>query len=189
MNSVSYDTFLKAVNDGIIKVADRWSLYGTAAKLALELNPQSCLELGPGKIAILEGSDIMDKAEETSFGKPVNETGELFLHDAETAPWPFKDKEYDLFISLQVFEHLNGNQPVAFAEAKRIAKNIIVSLPYRWDLPENISSYPSHHMIDENTVVEWTKGILPPPDRCVLLPKAGDLVSLGEKMFFIWENI
>jgi hypothetical protein len=48
--------------------------------------------------------------EEDSFGRPNEIRGKVFTFDATTKPWPINDKQYDLFIALQVWEHLDNKQ-------------------------------------------------------------------------------
>jgi hypothetical protein len=39
------------------------------------------------------------------------------------------DNAYDLFVALQVFEHLGTSQREAFREVRRVARHAIISLP------------------------------------------------------------
>lgn len=43
------------------------------------------------------------------------------VHDATKIPWPVSDKAFDMFMSLQVWEHLGSSQADAFREVKRIS--------------------------------------------------------------------
>ena len=83
---------------------------------------------------------------------------EITVHDATKVPWPFEDKQFGLFIALQVFEHLGKRQPDAFREVRRVARHAIISLPIDWDMgdPKNI-----HHMIPEERVLSWFAPIVP----------------------------
>ena len=85
----------------------------------LELGP------GPGGRPIVNGADTMGRT------LPCDKNCK-FIHDARIVPWPFPDKSYDLFIALQVFEHLRGRQREAFAEVRRIAHRAILTLPFQW---------------------------------------------------------
>jgi hypothetical protein len=133
----------------------------------------------------------MDLQKKMYYGLPDGEGRNIFIHNATDVPWDFiRDKQYDLFLALQVFEHLKRDKVRGvFAEARRIARNIIISLPYKWNVPSNMLMYPSHHMIDENTVVEWTDGELPAPDLTMLIPRQGTKISQGEKMIFVWKHL
>jgi hypothetical protein len=112
----------------------------------------SVLELGPYLLPIVVGSDVMDR-------KPYL-PGIKYLHDATKTPWPIKDKAYDLFIALQVWEHLcdrQGNyQKEAFREVMRISKMAILSFPYKWK-----GGGKTHMGIDEKVISEWTLGVKP----------------------------
>ena len=74
----------------------------------------------------------------------------------EKKPWPINDKQYDLFIALQVWEHLGNKQSRAFREAIRISKAVILSFPYKWNCPKNNANYPEHHEVDEELIGDWT---------------------------------
>jgi hypothetical protein len=190
VTTLTYNDYLSAVDKDPAYYNGRWPLYEAAAKLAGEIKPESCLELGAGRLTIINGADVMDSSEKTKWGAPDNFRGKTIIHNAEISPWPISDKQYDLFIALQVFEHLHENQRKAFEEAKRISKNIIVSLPYKWDIPKNKLMYPSHHMIDEKTVAKWTEGIFPSCEsKVIIVPSSGEKISLGEKIIFMWKNI
>ena len=106
------------------------------------------LELGPYKMPMIYGSDVMDK---DLLMKNVK-----YHWDAERTPWPIKDKQYDLFIALQVFEHLGNKQIQAFREVIRTSKMAIISLPYMWENSNNM-----HDNIDEKVISAWTLGLEP----------------------------
>ena len=82
----------------------------------------------------------------------------ITIHDATQAPWPVDDKAYDLFVALQVFEHLRDRQPEAFLEVRRIARHAIISLPIDWEMddPRNC-----HHQISNERVLSWFAPIVP----------------------------
>ena len=60
----------------------------------------------------------------------------MLLHDATATPWPIPGERYDLFVALQVFEHLGTSRRAAFTEVRRVARHAIVSLPIEWDMDE-----------------------------------------------------
>ena len=109
----------------------------------------SVLELGPYKLPIVEGSDVMDKYAYLPHAK--------YIHDATVVPWPIKDKTYDLFIALQVWEHLGNRQQEAFKEVIRTSKMAILSFPYKWEKSASLS----HVGIDDRIISEWTLGVKP----------------------------
>jgi Methyltransferase domain len=80
------------------------------------------------------------------------------IHDATVIPWPFADRSFDLFLALQVFEHLKDRQPEAFLEVRRIARHAILSLPIDWVMedPRN-----KHHMIPHERVMSWFAPVTP----------------------------
>jgi hypothetical protein len=139
----------------------RWEYFKKVIELIKKEKFKSILELGPWSNPIVENSDIMD-LDNRRISKLK------YKWDARKTPWPIEDKKYDLFIALQVWEHLYKNvnflfhwsrslQKKAFKEVIRISKNPILSFPYKWDCP----NCPSHNQIDERITSKWTLGIKP----------------------------
>ena len=120
----------------------RWEYY----RLALQFvkDPVSVLELGPHRLPLFPDGDTIDN------NKGLSPT---YCHDAGVTPWPV-DKHYDLFIGLQVWEHLGKSQSAAFAEVMRIADRAVLSFPYKWNCPGN-----RHHAIDDEVIAIWTQGV------------------------------
>jgi hypothetical protein len=187
---INYEEFQILSQKNAKYYAGRWKLFEAAGRLIGEIAPRSCLELGAGFFTVAHGADVMDLQEKMYYGLPDGEGRNIHIHNAEDVPWDFiPDKRYDLFVALQVFEHLKRDKVGgAFAEAKRVARNVIISLPHKWDVPSNMLMYPSHHMIDVATVASWTDGILPEPSLTELVPRTGDKISLGEKMIYVWKE-
>lgn len=125
-----------------------------AADLIDRRGLRTALELGPHVRSIIVGADVMDRK---ALPDLVTE-GRLTVHDATAAPWPFADKSYDLFVALQVFEHLGSRQREAFAEARRIARHAIVSLPIDWVMEDPSHS---HHGISHERALSWFSPIEP----------------------------
>lgn len=143
-------------------------------------NLDTVLELGPGQHTIVKGCDIMIRPEDDSWGRPINEVGHTYHHDATEKPWPVKDKAYDLFIALQVWEHLNGKQTRAFREAMRISKAAVLRFPYKWICPKDNANYPEHHDIDEELIADWTLNIK--PNEVIHIAGTGEKVSKGPRI-------
>lgn len=106
-------------------------------------------------------------------------TGRVIVQDATHTPWPVADKQYDLFVALQVFEHLGTRQSEVFREVSRVARHAIISLPIDWQMadPKNC-----HHQISQEKVLSW---FLP------LVPTRVELGNGGPKKRFIYvfENL
>jgi hypothetical protein len=126
----------------------RWGYYSVVHDWICDLQFASVLELGPYKLPVTVGGDTMDRHPHVS---------PTYLHDATDVPWPVSDDYYDLFIALQVWEHLDDKQPEAFAEVMRIANTAILSFPLRWWCPSN----PTHHNITEKKIATWTHHVEP----------------------------
>lgn len=140
---------------------DRWRYFKEVINLIKEEKFDSVLELGPAKKSIVKFADVMD----FSGDKIPNLK---YKWDATKTPWPIEDKKYDLFIALQVWEHLyekkkgpcweGPKQREAFREVMRISKNAILSFPFEWHCPR---SCPSHHNITKKKIAEWTLNVKP----------------------------
>jgi hypothetical protein len=125
-----------------------------AARLIVRDDITSALEVGAPVKPILTGAHVMDRRHRAELDRSV----EVTIHDATVVPWPFEDKQFGLFIALQVFEHLADRQPEAFREVRRIARHAVISLPIDWDMddPTNV-----HHMIPEERVLSWFAPVVP----------------------------
>jgi hypothetical protein len=100
--------------------------------------------------------------------------------------WPFEDKQFDMFIALEVWEHLwntnkkkvqenwgpierkkkygveNPNiQPNVFKEVMRVSKRAILSFPYMWGEHNLCGPDNCHYQIDRETIKKWTCGVEP----------------------------
>jgi len=122
----------------------RWEYYNKVIEIIKEQFSDSKLvcELGPNRLPIINNSHTIEIESETC---------PTYLMDATITPWPISDKQYDLFIALQVIEHLTGAQQRVFGEIRRTSKSAIISLPYKWDCEGDC-----HHNIDETTIQTWT---------------------------------
>jgi hypothetical protein len=115
---------------------------------------RTALELGAPVRPIIVGADVMD----IKARPELDPTVPIMIHDATVAPWPAGDKAYDLFLALQVFEHLGDRQPEAFREVRRVARHAIISLPIDWEMddPRNC-----HHQIPNERVLSWFAPVVP----------------------------
>ncbi len=132
----------------------RWGYMSAVIDVMRNMEFDSCLELGTNGFRLVEDSDTMDLKQYE---------GLTYLHDARE-PFPIGDKEYDLFVALQVWEHLHGCQQDAFAEVIRVSRKAILSFPYLWHCP----SSPHHHGLTHQMFREWTLGV-PPVKRFLVL--------------------
>jgi hypothetical protein len=130
----------------------RWGYTSVAGAIATELitrrGLRSALELGPYRRPLIVGADLIDAV----VHQDVESEGRMIIHDAKVVPWPIADRQYDLFVALQVFEHLVNRQEAAFLEVRRIARHAIISLPIDWQMddPANI-----HHQISHERALSW----------------------------------
>ncbi len=138
--------------------AGRWSYMSAALAESADLirrhGLRTALELGAPVRPIIVGADVMDVVARPELDASIPMT----IHDATRTPWPFADKAYDLFLALQVFEHLKGGQQDAFREVRRVARHAVLSLPIGWEMadPKN-----AHHMISEERVLGWFAPVVP----------------------------
>ena len=125
----------------------RWMYLKPVIDILKASNAQSVLELGNNGINLTDNSDTMN------FSDRLDKN--LTYHiDATKVPWNIPDKKYDFFVALQVFEHLDPKrmkQVDVFNEACRVAKNVVISIPYCWRYKE-----PLHHNnIGDKIVRRW----------------------------------
>jgi hypothetical protein len=163
----------------------RWSYYGPVTELINSLEFSSALELGPGRITMVKGCDVMAKPDDDFWGRPETGVGKVILHDATEKPWPVADKQYDLFVALQVWEHLSNKQSRAFREVMRISRKAVLSFPYLWNCPKNDPNYPEHHMIDKELIGDWTLNV--PPRKVIEIERTSPKVSRGPRLIYYWE--
>ncbi len=119
----------------------RWEYWKIVIKYLKIINPESSLELGATIQSLVMNGDRMGK---NKIEKPD------YLWNAFDIPWPFKNKQYDIFIALQVWEHLKGRQQEIFQEVPRISNWAILSFPYKW------KGNSSHSKITKRKIKEWT---------------------------------
>ena len=125
-----------------------------AARIIRDRDVRTALELGAPVKPILVGARVMDNKVRPELDPYV----EITVHNAIRTPWPFDDKQFDLFIALQVFEHLGSFQPAVFREVRRVARHAVLSLPIEWEMAD--PSDP-HHRISDVTVRSWFAPIEP----------------------------
>ncbi|MBE6493596.1 MAG: methyltransferase domain-containing protein [Methanosphaera stadtmanae] len=133
----------------------RWAYFNEIiTQLHKMENINTVLEMGPYKLPFVKGSDVIDFTEKYREDYPF-EVSNFIKHDCSKTPYPIKDKKYDLVIACQVLEHLgiHGEQVKIFKELKRISKRVLLSLPYKWFVP----NMRDHHMIDKRMIKTWTK--------------------------------
>ncbi len=116
----------------------------------------SALELGPNLQPLIVGADVMDIRAQPELQLPP--PARFLLHDATQPPWPIADKQYDLFVALQVFEHLREDQNAAFVEVCRVARHAVISVPIDWEMddPRNC-----HHRISQERALSWFRPFSP----------------------------
>jgi hypothetical protein len=136
----------------------RWSYMSVVGALTEDLilrhRLTTALELGAHLRPVIVGADVMA----LSHLEDLEAEGQEIIHDATVAPWPVADKAYDLFVALQVFEHLGDKQPQTFAEVRRTAKHAILSLPIDWEMPDPTNC---HHMLSNEKVLSWFAPVKP----------------------------
>jgi methyltransferase family protein len=147
-----------------------------AAKLIVRDDLRTALEVGAPVKPVLTGAHVMDYR----FREELDSSVEVTVHDATDVPWPFEDKQFGLFIALQVWEHLGSGQRDAFREVRRVARHAILSLPIDWDMddPSDI-----HHGISEEQVLSWFAPIEP------TLILEGNPGPRRRRLVFVFEDL
>jgi hypothetical protein len=132
----------------------RWEYLSKAVEILQTFNTTNILEIGCNGLQLCDHSDTMSN-------RPADNS--TYTYDITQVPWPVNNNSYDVLIALQVWEHLQGCQSQAFSEARSVARNIVLSLPYMWNSPKDLT----HHQIDLQQIISWT-GIDRVPDYYVI---------------------
>jgi hypothetical protein len=120
----------------------RWSYYSKVINMVKEIKPKTILEIGSNGFPLFHDSIKLE----------VDKMADAHVYwDITQTPWPFIDKEFDVVIALQVWEHLGNKQREAFIEARRVGKNVILSFPYKWK-----SGDADHLNITKDIIKYWT---------------------------------
>lgn len=183
MTSEDYEELLKGPRGQYY--IGRWEYFKEVIKIIQSERFKSVLELGPGLLPIVKKSDVIMNPEEDSFGRPQETKGKVLSFDATMKPWPILDKQYDLFIALQVWEHLDNKQSRAFREVMRISKMAILSFPYHWDGGEEKPSHRAHRFIDRELIEDWT--LNEKPEKIIEIPRTGSEFSKGPRIIYFWK--
>jgi len=130
----------------------RWPYTSAAGREAADLisrhHLRTAIELGAHIRPLIVGADAMV----LSPSDDLDLEGKVVIQDARRTPWALPDGAYDLFVGLQVFEHLGDRQNEAFQDVCRVARHAVISLPIDWvmDDPTNC-----HHRITEDRALSW----------------------------------
>ncbi len=163
----------------------RWAYFSEVIRIADACSVQSALEIGPGLLPVVKDADILLNPQEDQFGTPSAFLGKKIVHDITVSPWPVADKQYDLLIALQVFEHLDSKQSRAFREIMRVSRRAILSFPYLWTGGQEKPSHRAHRDIDKQLIHDWTLNIQ--PKETIEIPRTGPEFSKGPRLICFWE--
>jgi len=177
-------------------------------KVILERTPESVLDVGGARgyiVKKLEAEGIravcMDVSE---YCWHTHATDSFVLHDATKAPWPFKDKEFDLCISFSFMEHLAENEiDTVITEMARVSKRSMHTItpektPYDIDVTHKTFKPWDWWLEKFKTLVpEYPTEILTTKEEeygSVTVPKPDGLIKLNVGCFqnmyhYGWENI
>jgi hypothetical protein len=186
LDLMTYEDFKELLNGpGGRYYAGRWEYFKEVLGIIRDQKPKSVIELGPGLLPIVKNSDVIMNPEQDSFGKPDKTGGKVFTFDATSKPWPINDKQYDLFIALQVWEHLDNKQSRAFREVMRISKMAVLSFPYDWEGGEEKPSHRAHRSIDRELIEDWTLHIK--PEKIIEIARTGAEFNRGPRIIYFWK--
>lgn len=158
LNEVEYIEKIKKINSDYWNNSykSRWEYMSVVIDELKIIDPKNILELGSYQINLSSDSDNMDRNIKYVDIDNLNNT--TYIQQAQELPWDISDKKYDIFVALQVFEHLENTQSKVFDEIIRISKYAILSFPYKWKC-EDINN--CHHNIDEKIISKWTNNKIP----------------------------
>jgi len=130
-------------------VDGRWDYMSRAIALIndhVKSDIKTVIELGPHCFSIVKSDADVICLNKHHYKDPA------YCFDAgRDFPWPV-NKKYDLFIGLQVLEHLQ-DKTKAFAEIRKIADHAVISIPYMWKC-----STPGdcHNQLNEQHMKDWS---------------------------------
>ena len=184
---MSYQDFEQLMNGPYADYySGRWAYYKEVVEIIKNEKVTNSVELGPGYMPIVKNGDLILNPLDDLFGKPDDRHNYVHIFDATIKHWPIADKAYDLFIGLQVWEHLDSKQTRAFREVMRIAGKAVLSFPYTWE--GGIVEKPSHRAhrdVDMELIRDWTLGI--EPKLSIEIKRTGDEFSKGPRMICFWD--
>ena len=154
----------------------RWSYYSVVLDiLSNEIdNINTSIEVGSEGFLVIKDSEVF----QGDLRHPTFKVDARSGKETKQPRWPFEDKQFDMFIALEVWEHLwNINDKVfvnvdkydvdypniqasVFKEVMRVSKNAIFSFPFMWGLP-GCGIYNCHYQIDREIIKKWTCGVEP----------------------------
>lgn len=126
----------------------RWEYFEVAIDYVQQSGFQYCLEIGAHRLPLFHNSDLLD-VKQVRYTRPLD-----FVWNCDKFPWPVEDQSYDVVVALQVWEHLKYPRK-SFLEVERIAKNAILSLPYKWG--RKSCSSKNHQNITTKVIKKWTE--------------------------------
>ncbi len=187
LDLMTYEDFETLINGPYAEYyLGRWAYYKEVVDIIKRENIETSVELGPGYMPIVKNGDIILNPLDDPFGKPDDMQSHIHVFDATIKHWPIEDKAYDVFIALQVWEHLDSKQTRAFREVMRISKKAILSFPYHWE--GGIIDRPSHRAhrdIDMELIQDWTLGV--EPKLKIEIERTGTEFSKGPRMICFWD--
>lgn len=143
------------------KTWSRWDYMSLVVDEMKILQPSSICEASSEGMYLSDDSTVMEL-------EPKNSGHEEIIHNLNNIPYPIKDKQFDLFIALQVWEHLN-NQIEAFEEVKRISHNAILSFPHNWEDDKT-------HNISMNDIDRWVSNTTPVK-----------IIPIQNRLIYVWS--
>jgi hypothetical protein len=159
MDYLTHEQFLERVEKSQSRywregASYRWKYMERAIFHMQRLGAEKIIEAGASGMPLCHGSFLFD------FPK----------YDLNITPYGFEDKSFDVFVALQVWEHLD-NQPQAFAEVMRISRAAVLSIPYMWTHGD-----ARHRGIDDKKIAEWTLG-----------EKPEIIETIGSRKLYVWQ--
>lgn len=166
MNFLTHKEFLDycEAHPGYWKGAEyRWDYMSVAISMLRQIGAKTIAEAGTNGVKLCPKSYEIKYPEIDLNRTPYHmrtDDGGIFI----------SDNYFDAFVALQVWEHLD-KQREAFDECCRIAKNVILSFPYKWERGDN-----RHIGIDHDKIMSWV-GNKEPVSR----------VLVNNRIIYRWE--
>lgn len=177
-------------------------------EIIMKRKPESVLEVGAARgylVRKLEVKGIRAVAMDISeHCRDTRATDSFVLHDATVAPWPFKDKEFDLAVSISFLEHIPEDKlDVVLGEMARVSNRGLHGIGFTsapTDIDKTHRTMRSQEWWIErfkSAAPNWETEILDKEEvesGVIMLPRRDDMVKLNIGSFtdcfhYGWENI
>lgn len=179
-------------HDKFMDLEVRWEYHKLISDLVAELNPLNILEAGTMGVKISSKSDTLEYDVQDVW-KVKKKLKPTYYHDLTNIPYPIVDRQYDLFIAIRVYQHLQGDLKTYFKELIRISNQVILGLPKKIDIKRLTHLEPNRIVScnDTDTVIYYwdlSKIKILTEGYTVIIPTMWVNTNLLHNMLLIYQD-